>query len=191
MKIWKMKNKGGGHMKRNICIIIIICLLAILSFSFADDVLALGENNKEQFKQTRTQIEDRMKEYRDKINEVKAMNNVIRQNNEKLVALKKEATNAQKKAKNHIQELIKDKDSITDKQFIKLKEAVVTLEDARKVLRVTIGKIGRVTTQLRTARQNKNIHLISQHGKEIIKEQNLRIKELEKLIEDLESISEI
>ncbi len=183
-------NKGGGYMKKNICIIIIVCVLATLSVSFADHAVALG-NDKEQFNQIRQQVDSRIKEYRDRIIEVKSLYNDIRQKNDELLRLKKEVIDSQKKAKIHIQELIKDKDSITDKQFIKLKDAVVTLNDARKALKVTIGEISRVTLQLRAAKRNKNFNLLRQHGGRIIIEQNLRIERLEKLINDLNKISKI
>ncbi|MDR3543956.1 MAG: hypothetical protein P4L69_23810 [Desulfosporosinus sp.] len=109
----------------------------------------------------------------------------IRTNRTDVLSQKAIVSAAYTKAKAHIKELSKNKDSLTPTQIEAIKESLNVIKQDKESLASTIGEIQKETLDLRTAKREKNFEEVSNSFNNIITVQNTRIEDLKKIIDDL------
>lgn len=177
-------------MKKIISIILIICILIGVSAAFADDNIS-KDRVTDRYKDRMDERRENLQKRRELINSIKPYIETITKNNKKIYELTMESREAHKEAKEHIRRLIRNKDSLTYDQLLKLRDSIVTLNDWKDRTDNSIGNIRRITLKLREAKTRKDYLAIKERYKEIIEIQNSRIESLTKIIEDLKVISNI
>lgn len=177
-------------MKKIISIILIICILIGVSAAFADDNIS-KDRVTDRYKDRMDERRENLQKRRELINSIKPYIETITKNNKKIYELTMESREEHKKAKQHIARLIRNKDSLTNDQLLKLRDSIVTLNDWKDRTDNSIGNIRRITLKLREAKTRKDYLAIKERYKEIIEIQNSRIESLTKIIEDLKVISSI
>lgn len=93
-----------------------------------------------------------------------------------------------KLAKEKLQILVENTDSITLEQLYRLKSSVVLIKEHQKVIRNTLGQIKAYNEDIRISRQNKDFDRLLILYNEIISIQNTRIRHLNKYNEILDNL---
>lgn len=167
-------------MKRIISIIVLISILLTGTIVFAE-----GTGTET----TKSKIVNKLQEFQAKIAEIKPLVGEIRANRTELLRLRADARTAYDKAKNKVQEMLKNKDNLTVEQIEAVKVSLKALQDNKKVLTGTIGEISEETISLRAAARDREFAGVKNALENIKKVQNLRIVELKEIIAELNKIS--
>ncbi len=177
-------------MKKIISIFVMTCLLMSVMISFAEDGTR-QIREKDRLQQRKEEIKDRINKRDEPKAEIRSYVNQAKENKKKLRELSAGSKKAHRDAKNHIKVLMKDKDSLTDEQVLKIRDSLKILKERNIKIRNTKGDIDKMTKQLRVAKEKKNHNKVENSYKRIIEIQKSRIENLNKLIENLNNITEI
>ena len=139
----------------------------------------------------KTNITQSVSDYKAKLAELTPLLQTIRSNRTQIIELRANARNAYNKAKSHIKDLKQNKENLTSEQIQAIKDSLNVLKQDKQVLGDTMGDIAHELPDLRTARRDKNIEKVKSSLNTFIGVQNTRITELQKIIDDLNKISNL
>ena len=168
-------------MKKIFLIFLIINLILPAAFAYAE----VMENPRINSTQTdKVQIAKEKKELR-------ILQSRISSNWEKLAKMKKDANNSFNKAKNKIQQLLKKKNNMTQKQIDLLNEAIMSLQIDSKALNDTSENLYNMNLNLENAKKGTNYELIKTSMNEVISWQKISINKLRQAIIDMNRIAKM
>lgn len=169
-------------MKKMISVILLSALLLTGNVAFAQAAT---------LSTARPSITQSVSDYKAKLAELTPLLQTIRSNRTQTLSLRANARDAYTTAKNHIKELIKNKDSLTSEQIQAIKDSLNVLKQDKQALGDTVGDIANELPDLRAARKDRNIEQVKNSLNKIISVQNTRITELQKVINDLNKIANL
>ena len=122
---------------------------------------------------------------RAKLSEIAPLQEKVRTNRAEILSLKLQASDGYNKAKSHIKGLIKNKDNLTPTQIESTKQSLNVIKQDKQSIADTYGEIQKNTLDLRIAKSEKNFDAVTNSLNSIIAVQNTRIKDLQKIINDM------
>lgn len=112
----------------------------------------------------------------------------VLENRATIKTLSEEVRIKTKLAKEKIQILSENRDSITQEQLTNLKTSVRIIKEHQKILKNTVGQIKAYDKDIRIARQNKNLDTLLRLYNEILPIQETRITHLKQYNEILDQL---
>lgn len=158
-------------MKKIITFIIIAGILITGTVAYAAKAPA---NRPASFKELKTELQPKLT----------AMN----ENRQNLAKLQEESNTLYKETKRKIKTLMKSKEKLTQVQLEKIKAAIASLDENKKMLAKTDGEILKQTKKMNAARENRNFTVYRASVLRILEIQDIRITFLTKVIADLKVI---
>ncbi|MFZ5969845.1 MAG: hypothetical protein ACOYVK_22015 [Bacillota bacterium] len=175
-------------MKKLISMITILCILSGITMVFADESSDPARKNR--LLQNSQEIQS-TRENKQAAADIRPLKEQIRKNNAEIRRLKIAAKEAYDNAKRNIRRLMGQKDTLNQQQLESLKEALVSLKAHDGQLKEFLGNIKDISIDLRTARETRDMQRIEAQLQRIIQEQNKRIKQLKRLVHELNRIAKI
>lgn len=172
-------------------ILITICLLLGITTSFAEDKNTYKQRDKSQQNKEAINREGKTDKRKELKNTISPLIEKVAENRKKSRQLTQQSKESYKNAKNHVRKLLEEKDSLTDEQVEELKESLEILKAWNKKIVGSRDDMGKTTKKLRDAKEKRNYKMIKASYEKIIEMQNSRIENLNKVIEDLDSITNI
>jgi hypothetical protein len=123
--------------------------------------------------------------------EIKVLQTQISSNRVKLVKLTKDANNSIDKAKKKLQQLLKKKNNMTQKQLDLLNDAGMRVNIDIKAINDTSENLNKMNLELESAKKGTDYELIKSYMNEIISLQNIKIENLQQAINDMNRISKM
>lgn len=168
-------------MKKLFLIFLIINLILPATFTYA----AVKENPR-----IKSTVTDKVQIAEVK-QELRILQTQISSNRAKLVKMKKDANNSFNKAKNKLQQLLKKKNNMTQKQIDLLNEAIMRLKIDSKALNDASENLNKMNLNLENAKKGTNYQLIKRYMNGVISLQNIRINNLKQAIIDMNRIAKM
>ena len=158
-------------MKKKLTLMIAVVLAVTL---FTGTVALAGNgNNAPGMTQDRLQYMDQI---RDQIEEVLA-------NRSQIAALRGQLVELREQTRDHLQELKNNPDGVTDTQLEAAQSIADQIKAAREAMNATNGDMRQTRQELRTARRNRDYEGMITAYNAVIKVQEQRIQQLQKLVE--------
>jgi RNA polymerase-binding transcription factor DksA len=123
--------------------------------------------------------------------EIKVLQTQITSNKAKLVKMTKDANNSIDKAKKKLQQLLKKKNNMTQKQLDLLNDAGMRVNIDIKAINDTSENLNKMNLELESAKKGTDYELIKSYMNEIISLQNIKIENLQQAINDMNRISKM
>jgi predicted nucleic acid-binding Zn-ribbon protein len=166
----------------------LMALLIIVSVLFTGTIVfAEGTTTST----AKAKITDKIKNFKDNVAEVKPLLDTISANRTQLAKLRTDGETAYKTTKKKLKDLLKAKDTLTPEQIEALKQDIATLTDDRNLIKTTIGAVEKESIDLRAAKKSKDIDAYKTSLNNIIAIQNTKIANWNKIIADLNKITEV
>lgn len=167
--------------------LLIIFLFGMATFAYAET----SSSSVNDTGQRRAVLQAKMQNMSDLKAQLKPQIEEIRQNRTETLQLRADARLSHKAAFQHIKELKKNPDQLTEAQITALKQARETLKQIKLALAETKGDVRTEVQALKKARQQKDTEAIKASLDNIITVQHERMELIQNSINEMNKIQEI